>query len=161
MFDWIPSFPLFFPRFCHSIFLYSLLTNHMRRFLRFYEALVQSTSSVEALAEERSEPLALALGDGDGDGPWWWPWNSWIHELKEETKVQKLLEEKWEGAMAWIDAALSADLDSSCCLMGDERRFRLVVVSEPLPPFASNGLHDNDSSARTTYLSNLNAEVMF
>ena len=40
----------------------------MRRFLRFYEALVQSTSSVEALAEERSEPLALALGDGDGDG---------------------------------------------------------------------------------------------
>ena len=90
----------------------------MRHFLRFYEALVQSTSSVEALAEERSEPLALALGNGDGDGLGM----SWIHELKEETKVQKLLEEKREGAIAWIDADLSVDLDSSYCLMGDERR---------------------------------------
>ena len=67
---------------------------------------------------KRSCSLRLVLKDGDGDGLG----VSWIHELKEETKVQKLLEEKREGAIAWIDADLSVDLDSSYCLMGDERR---------------------------------------
>ena len=138
MFDWIPSFPsfpLFFPRVCHSIFLYSLLTNHMRRFLRFYEALVQSTSSVEALAEERSEPLALALGDGDGDGDGLGIHGSmnWRRRRRSRSYWRRSEKAPWHGLMQlcppiWTPPAASWEMRDGSDWWSSLNLFHLLLV---------------------------------
>ncbi|KAI5080442.1 hypothetical protein GOP47_0003625 [Adiantum capillus-veneris] len=69
---------------------------YVQQFLRFYEALSQSTTFAEALAEARShERMADMMDEG---------------AMEKKEKVHKLLEEKGQSALSWINAALLADL---------------------------------------------------
>lgn len=65
-------------------------------FLKFHQVLLQSTVVAEALAESKFPDIALSSEDAG------------TNETKEAAR--KVLEEKGQCAVSWIDAALSADL---------------------------------------------------
>ena len=74
-------------------------------FLKLYP-LLQSTFCVESLVKERLKPL-----DHDAAAA--------LRSTRDE--VYKLLEEK-QGAMLWIDVALSANLDSYIWIDAEDER---------------------------------------
>lgn len=70
----------------------------VQQFIKFYDALLQSTIFAEALGEARSPEKVIDL-----EG---------VEAVERKELAQKLLEEKGRCAMSWIDAALLADLKS-------------------------------------------------
>ncbi|MCO5550568.1 hypothetical protein L7F22_004055 [Adiantum nelumboides] len=77
----------------------------VQQFLSFFEALSQSTMFAEGLAEARSQETSVDVG------------------ALERKKAHKLLEEKGQSALSWINAALLADLNLYSSYMGEYNMF--------------------------------------